>query len=410
MSAPVLSPHRMPAFGEFIVMMALTMSLVALTIDALLPAHGLIGTSYGVVNMNDTQYLVYAVFYGLGISQLFFGPIADAYGRKSAVYLGLSIFTAGTLLAATAETFNGLLLGRVLQGIGIAGPRAMTVAIVRDLYVGRQMARVMSFILSFFVLVPAIAPGIGQLMLDGFGWKSIFWLYLAIAVVIVGWFVLRMPETLQKGNRQALSFRRAASNMREVLTTPIAVGYMTAATLVSSAFIGFLGSAQQIFVDQYQLGALFPVFFAALALSVGISTTINGRIVVRFGMRTLAMRASFGYAGSGGLLFACALLTGGTPPLWLTMLCLCAVFLFVGFLFGNLNALAMEPLGHIAGTAAAVIGSLVTLASGILGAISGSFYDESMLPLGASLLLFGVLTILTLWATGRHHADAAETA
>ncbi|MEO1581471.1 MAG: MFS transporter, partial [Pseudomonadota bacterium] len=170
-------------------MMALTMSLVALTIDALLPAHGLIGTSYGVVNMNDTQYLVYAVFYGLGISQLFFGPIADAYGRKSAVYLGLSIFTAGTLLAATAETFNGLLLGRVLQGIGIAGPRAMTVAIVRDLYVGRQMARVMSFIFSFFVLVPAIAPGIGQLMLDGFGWKSIFWLYLAIAVVIVGWFV-----------------------------------------------------------------------------------------------------------------------------------------------------------------------------------------------------------------------------
>lgn len=395
-----------PAFGEFVAMMAITMSLVALTIDALLPAHGLIGETYAVADFNDTQYLVYAVFYGLGLSQLLFGPIADAYGRRSAVYLGIGIFAAGTLLSAKAASFETLIAGRVLQGIGIAGPRAMTTAIVRDLYVGRHMARVMSFIMSFFILVPAIAPAIGQLMMNWLGWRSIFWLYLVIGAVIVLWFLTRMPETLRPENRQPLSPSKALSNMVEVLRTPVALGYMTAATLVSAAFIGFLGSAQQIFVEQYNLGEKFPLFFAALALSVGVSTMINGKIVVRVGMRALAMRASLGYAGSGALLLAVAFLAGGTPPLWLTMITLCMVFLFVGFLFGNLNALAMEPLGHIAGTASAVIGSLVTLASGLLGAVSGGFYDGTMIPFALSLLLFGSLTIVTLRKTGEYKSEA----
>ncbi|MEL7311787.1 MAG: multidrug effflux MFS transporter [Pseudomonadota bacterium] len=408
MSDPVRPDLKLPDFGEFIAMMALTMSLVALTIDALLPAHGLIGTAYAVADANETQHLVYAVFYGLGISQLAFGPLADAYGRKFSVYLGLAIFTAGTVLCVYAATYDWLLVGRVLQGVGIAGPRAMTAAIVRDLYVGRQMARVMSFILSFFVLVPAIAPAIGQLMLGVFGWRSIFWLYLVIGAIIVAWFVTRMPETLKSEHRQSLSLRSALSNMLEVLATPISLGYMVAATLISAAFIGFLGSSQQIFVDQYGLGDLFPLFFAGLALSVGISTTINGRIVVRVGMRPLAMRAALGYTASGALLFVLALANDGSPPIWLTMICLCLVFLFVGFLFGNLNALAMEPLGHIAGTAAAVIGSVVTLAAGVIGAVTGSFYDGTMVPLGGALVVLGGLAILTLWATGRISTNPPE--
>lgn len=379
--------------------MAVTMSLVALAIDTMLPAHGLIGEAYGVANANDTQYMVYALFLGLAFGQLLFGPLADNIGRKRAIYVGLGLFTSGTLVSIGASDYDTMLLGRLLQGVGVAGPRVITVAIVRDLYQGRHMARVMSFVITVFILVPAIAPALGQLIINLSGWRSIFWVFLLLAAVIMGWFMLRQPETLAPEDRQLLTPGVIAHNAAVVLKTRTSLGYMLAAGLISGAFVGFLGTAQQILQQLYGLGDRFPAYFALLALSVGTSTLVNGRIVVRIGMRPLAKSAAFAITAVSALLLGIALAFNGQPPLPALMGCLMGMFLCIGFLFGNLNALAMEPLGHIAGTAAAVIGFMTTLVSALLGAFAGALYDSTVIPLAASFVLLGITTAGTLLVT-----------
>lgn len=383
-------------------MMALTMSIVALAIDAMLPAHGDIGREFAVADVNDTQYVVYTIFVGLGLGQFLFGPLSDAWGRKPALYLGLGIFTIGTLISLTAPSFSVLLAGRFLQGIGVAAPRTMTVTIVRDLFTGRNMARVMSFVISIFILVPAIAPALGQVLINAFGWRSIFWSFLGLTGVIAAWFALRQPETLSPSHCQSLSPRRIGSNMLVVLRTRVAVGYTIAAAAISGAFVGFLGTAQQVFAEQYALGDKFPLVFALLAISIGVSTLINGNVVVRIGMRALAKGSSVMAVIASLAFFAATLFWQGQPPLPVTVACMMSLFLFVGFLFGNLNALAMEPLGHIAGTAAAIIGSVSTLISAMLGAFSGALYNGTLAPMAGSFLMMTALTVVAIFATDRY--------
>ena len=392
-------PQGQPAFPEFIAAMALTMSLVALAIDTMLPAHGLIGEAYGVADANDTQYMVYVLFLGLAFGQLLFGPLADNLGRKRAIYVGLGLFAAGTLVSIGADDYETMLAGRLLQGVGVAGPRVIAVAVVRDLFAGRYMARVMSFVITVFILVPAIAPAVGQLIITLSGWRSIFWVFLLLAGAIAAWFALRQPETLRPGDRQPLSAAAIGHNVATVLRTRVSLGYTLAAGLVSGAFVGFLGTAQQLLQQLYGLGDAFPAYFALLALSVGTSTLVNGRIVVRIGMRPLAKMAAFSITAVAAVLLGLALAANGQPPLTVLMGCLMGMFLSIGFLFGNLNALAMEPLGHIAGTAAAVIGFLTTLVSAVLGAFAGALYDSTVIPLAGSFVVLGTATFVTLLVT-----------
>ncbi|MEO1118942.1 MAG: multidrug effflux MFS transporter [Pseudomonadota bacterium] len=396
-----------PAFPEFITAMALTMSLVALAIDTMLPAHGLIGEAFAVADVNDTQYMVYMLFLGLAFGQLLFGPLADCIGRKRAIYIGLGLFAAGTLVSLAAETYAVMLAGRLIQGVGVAGPRVIAVAVVRDLFAGRQMARVMSFVITLFILVPAVAPALGQLIINLSGWRSIFWVYFALAAVILAWFALRQPETLRPENRQPLTPAVIGGNFMAVVRTRVALGYLVAAGLISGAFVGFLGTAQQILQQLYGLGDKFPAFFALLALSVGTSTLINGRIVVKIGMRPLAKAAAFGITAVAAVLLVAALTSNGQPALPVLMACLMGMFLCIGFLFGNLNALAMEPLGHIAGTAAAVIGALTTLISAVLGAFAGALYDDTVIPLAGSFVVLGLATAATILVTDTGEPAAA---
>lgn len=380
-------------------MMALTMALVALTIDAMLPALDVIGEELGASNRNDAQYIVYSVFVGLGFGQLVFGPLADSWGRKRAIYAGLAVFSLGTIISLLAQTFEAMIIGRLLQGLGVAGPRTVSVAIVRDRFEGRFMARVMSFILTIFILVPAIAPTLGQWMINWLGWRSIFGLFLVLVVLISVWFALRQTETLRPENRHALTLDTIATNFRRVASNRISRGYMLAAGWISGAFVGFLGSAQQVLQELYQLGDAFGAHFAALALSVGVSGLINGSIVVRVGMRTLSKISSVMVTLVSLLLLAAVLTAGGKPPLWQLMACLMSLFMFVGFLFGNLNALAMEPLGKIAGTGAAVVGAVTTLLSAVVGAATGILYNGSATPLAVTFLSMGALTTLTIFMT-----------
>ena len=392
---------RQRPFGEFIGLMALMTSLVALSIDAMLPALPDIGGDLGVEQANHNQLVISALLLGLGAGQLFYGPISDSVGRKPAIYAGLVLFIGGCLISIVATDFPTMLAGRFLQGIGVAGPRTVSVALIRDQYEGRAMARVMSFIMAVFILVPALAPALGQAILFIAHWRIIFASFLLLALIVLAWFALRQPETLPPERRKPLSFKRIALAVVEACTNRSAFGYMIAAGVVFGSFVGYLTSAQQIFQEQYALGPLFPVSFAVLALSIGFASILNARLVMRYGMRFLSGRALMSMTGLSIVFLAFAIATSGHPPLWTLMVYGMATFFCMGMLFGNFNAMAMEPLGHIAGVAAAVVGFITSFISLTLGTIVGQAYDGTVLPLvGGFALLGGVALAVVRWADG----------
>lgn len=387
-----------PSFAEFVILVSMMMALTALSIDAMLPALSQIGSDLNVQNANDRQLVVSMIFLGLAFGQLFFGPLSDKTGRKPAIYAGYSLFIAGSLLSMFSVSFPMMLFGRLLQGAGVSAPRAVTLALVRDQYEGRAMARVMSFVMTVFILVPMIAPIMGQTILLFSGWRSIFGAFILLAAFTLLWFALRMPETLAAEDRAPFSLERIIGATREILRTRIALGYTVTAGLVSGAHLGYLNSAQQVFQEQYALGELFPLFFAVIAFSIGLASFLNARLVVRFGMRFLVRWALLVIFGLSIAIFGVALLSAGQPPLWLFMVYLMLVFFCIGILFGNMNALAMEPLGHIAGIGAAVVGSLSTLISVLLGTMIGRSYNGTILPLVAGIgILTGLALIVVRW-------------
>ena len=401
---PEASHRRGPSPTAFLGLVTLLMSLVAMSIDIMLPALSVIGEELGVAHPNDAQLIVSALFFGLACGQMIYGPLSDHYGRKPMIQLGLFLFILGSLLSILATSFTMMLLGRVLQGFGIAGPRIVSVAMVRDRYQGDAMARAMSLILTVFVLVPLIAPALGQGLLLIGHWRLIFVALLVIAAIAWVWLWYRQPETLAKNQRLPLSLTSMVAATVETLRHPVALGYTLAAGLIFGAFLGYLNSAAQVFQIQYGLGALFPFYFSVLSLAFGAATLLNARLVMRFGMQALAKRAIIGLTGISLLFFLIALALGGHPPLWSLMVYLMATFFAVGMLFGNFNALAMEPLGHIAGVAAGVIGTLTTLVSLLLGGMIGYAYDGTVRPLAAGFALLGFLSLMAmLWAEhGRH--------
>ena len=376
--------------------MTLFMSLVAMSIDIMLPALSAIGEELGVGHENEAQLVVSALFFGLASGQMIYGPLSDHYGRKPLIQAGLFLFILGSLLSMLSTSFAVMLLGRFLQGLGIAGPRIVSVAMVRDRYSGNRMARIMSLILTVFVLVPMIAPALGQGLLLIGHWRLIFGALLMIALIGSAWLYFGQAETLAKDRRLPLSIRSMATAIFETLRHPVARGYTLAAGLIFGAFLGYLNSAAQIFQIQYGLGLLFPVYFSALSLAFGTASLLNARLVMRFGMQVLARRALIGLASSSALFLSITLATGGHPPLLAFMLYLSVTFFAVGMLFGNFNALAMEPLGHIAGVAAGVIGTLTTLLSVLLGGMIGYAYDGTISPVVGGFALFGFLSLTAM--------------
>ncbi len=387
--------------GEFVALMALMISLVALSIDAMLPALPAIGAELGVEHENDAQLIVSMLFLGLAVGHMVYGPVSDSVGRKPAIYAGVALFVAGCLISIFATGFTAMLAGRVLQGFGAAGPRIVIIALVRDQYEGRAMARIMSLVMAVFIMVPALAPAVGQGILMVAHWRAIFGLFLVLALIGVTWFALRQPETLLRDRRKPFSLGRIALAARETCANRVAFGYTVAAGLIFGAFIGYLNSAQQIFQTLYGLGEQFPLYFAVLALSIGGASYLNARLVMRFGMRPLSNWAlrllsllSLGF-------FAAAWTAAGVPPLWALMSYLMAAFFCIGILFGNFNALAMEPMGHIAGVAAAVIGSLTTFVSLLFGTWIGQAFDGTVLPLAAGFALLGLAAMAVMSWTER---------
>jgi DHA1 family bicyclomycin/chloramphenicol resistance-like MFS transporter len=380
---------------EFIALVALTTSMVAMSIDTMLPALGDIASELALSDPNDRQLVLTTFFGGLSVGQLVYGPVSDAIGRKRALYSGLSLFILGGLCCALAPTFGVLLAGRALSGFGAAGPRVVAIAVVRDQHAGRAMARVMSFVSSVFILVPVVAPAFGQAVLLVASWRVIFWLLVAAAAVDGVWFWLRQPETLPPERRSPLSPPAVARAMLSVVTHPITLGYTLATGCVFGAFIGYLTSSQQVFQEQYSVGTAFPIYFGALAAAIGVASLTNARLVMHLGMQRLARLAVSieCIAASGFWLLAYA--GGGHPPLALFLGPMFLCFFCNGILFGNYSARALEPMGHSAGVAAAITGCLSGLVGIAFGTPLGRAYDGTVLPVlgGFVLASFGALLL-----------------
>ncbi len=394
-------------FGEFVALMALMISLAALSIDAMLPALPEIGKDLGVQNSNDSQLIISLLFLGMAIGQMMYGPLSDSIGRKPTIYIGFSLFIIGCLFSILAKSFTFMLVGRVLQGIGAAGPRTVTISLIRDQYQGRAMARVMSFVMSVFILVPAIAPALGQGILVFAHWRAIFGMFMLLAIVTLSWFAIRQPETLIPNLRVPFSFKQVLMAVREICVNRIALGYTITTGLIFGAFLGYLNSAQQVFQDQYALGMQFPLYFAVLALFVGGASYLNARLVVHHGMRSITSWALRVLSGLSVIFLIIVYLLGGNPPLWALMVYFMFSFFCVGLLFGNLNALAMEPLGHIAGVGAAVVGSLSMFISLPLGILIGQNYSGTILPLVGGFATLSTTSIMVIyWAEFRKKTDS----
>jgi MFS transporter, DHA1 family, multidrug resistance protein len=398
-NAKNLLMKRGPGYKEFIILMAFIISLTALSIDMMLPALPDIGRDLGVGHPNDVQFIVSVLILGLGIGQILFGPLSDCFGRKPVIFTGFVIFLLGCLLSTFSGQFETMLIGRLIQGIGLAGPRTAMIALIRDQYEGRAMARIISVVMGVFIFAPAVAPALGQVILLKMSWRAIFSVLMILGLIAVTWFTIRQPETLPQKSRIPLSVSNIFNGLSEVFTTRLSIGYTLAAGFISGLFFAYLNCAQQIFHEIYHLGRQFPLYMAFLALSIGGGSFINSRIVIRFGMHRMSYLAILLFIVLMSIYLVITLLMGGHSPLWLLISFLALSFFCLGILFGNLNAIAMEPLGHIAGMGAAVIGSLTFLISFPLSVIIGRYYNGTTLPLALGFIILGGFTVIAMcWA------------
>lgn len=373
--------------AEFIALVAMTTSLVAMSIDTMLPALADITRDLPTNDPNDRQLVLTLFFAGLSLGQLVCGPLSDNIGRKPTLYGGLALFLLGGICCALATSFPMLLFGRLLAGFGAAGPRIIAVAVVRDQHAGREMARVMSFVSSIFILVPVVAPAFGQAVLLVADWRMIFWLLVLAGLADGAWFGWRQPETLPPERRNPLSLRAVARGAGEVFRHPITLGYTLATGFVFGAFINYLSTSQQVFQEQYGIAELFPLFFGSLAAAIGVASVTNAQLVMRFGMLRLARLAVGVECVLAAIFFGVAVALDGHPPLWFFMAGMAICFFCNGILFGNYNARALEPMGHIAGVAAAITGCLSSAVGIAFGAPFGRAYDGTVSPIIAGFML-----------------------
>jgi DHA1 family bicyclomycin/chloramphenicol resistance-like MFS transporter len=382
-----------PSYQEFVALSALMISLVAFTSDAMLPALQSIGSDLSILHDNRNQLIISLFFLGLALGQLIYGPLSDRIGRKPSIYLGLAVYIGGCLLCLFSWSFQMMIAGRMLQGIGSAGPRIVIMAMLRDQFESRALARVMSFIMTIFILIPIIAPGVGQLIISFSHWRFIFAVCLMMALIAAIWFALRQPETLLPENRLPISLGWIGHAVKAIVTSRESGGYTIASGLIGGAFLGYLNSSQQIFQQVYSLGAKFPIYFGVLAFSIGFASLFNARMVMRYGMGRLCTWSLVTIIGLSVCFDLVAFLQAGIPPLWAMMLYFLTTFFCTGFLFGNLNALAMEPLGHMAGIGATVVGAASTFLNVLIGTTIGQCFNGTVLPLINGFLLCSLFAL-----------------
>lgn len=388
----VPAPRRLPQ-GELIALLAFLFATVAFSMDAMLPALPEIAAQLTPGDVNRAQLILTSFMAGMGLGTLFAGPVSDAIGRKPAMAMGFAVYLFASVIALFVNSLELLLAARFLQGLGAAAPRIVGTALVRDLYSGREMARITSFIMMVFMIVPAMAPLIGQGFIALMGWKGVFVGFLIFGAIGWLWLSLRQPETLPAAARRPLQVGALWTGVREVLSDRQVVLSTITMSLGFGQMFALLSTSQQLFGEGYGKGDQFPLWFAAMAILAGTGTLINSRLVMRIGMRRIARAA---YAAQIGLsaLFLLVLLTDALPQGWrfsVFFLWAVGLFMMAGLTFGNLNAMAMQRMGHIAGLTASVVAAISTLGAVVIAAPVGLAYDGTAIPVAAAAVVCSVL-------------------
>lgn len=385
---------------EFIAMIAMLFATIAFSIDSMLPALPTIAAELTPDLPNNAQLILTSFVLGMGLGTFVAGPLSDSYGRRRIIVIGAMLYCVGAVAAYFAPTLETVLMARVLQGLGAAGPRVVSLALVRDLYKGREMARVVSFAMMIFTLVPAIAPLAASGVISLFGWRSIFVAFIAFSTISTAWLMLRQPETLPPDQRRPFRAAPLFAALTEVLSHRTIQISIAVQTLIFGALFGTLSTAQPIFEGMFDKAASFPLWFALIALCAGVASPANAVLVGRLGMRYLITKTLIAQIVlSGGLV---ALTVTGLLPQGLVfpafILWMIGVFAMAGLTLGNLNALALEPVGHIAGMAASVTGAIATVLAVGLAAPLGLAFDGTYLPLivGVAVMAAAALGLMLI--------------
>jgi DHA1 family bicyclomycin/chloramphenicol resistance-like MFS transporter len=376
---------------EFIALIAALMALNALAIDVMLPALPAMGAALGVAHENERQYVLTSYLVGFGLAQLFFGPLSDRFGRRPPLIIGLAVYIIAAALAVIAPNFFTLLVLRFIQGVGAAGTRVVGQSAVRDRFSGRTMAEVMSLIFMVFMAIPVVAPSIGQLLLFSGHWQLIFLFMAGLATLVAIWAYFRLAESLTEENRRPLHPRVIAEGFGLVFSNRSALFYGVSSIFVMGALFGFIGTAQQIYVDIYGLGAWFPIAFAGVAGLMALSSFLNSRIVGRFGIRRVTHTALVCFMLMSGIWLLLAMNDLLPFPVFMVVFAL-TMFTF-GMVGSNTQALAMEPLGAVAGTASSVFGFMQTVGGAAIGAWIGAHYDGTVVPTAAGFFILAMVGI-----------------
>jgi DHA1 family bicyclomycin/chloramphenicol resistance-like MFS transporter len=387
--------------SEFLALVSMMMALTALSIDLMLPAFGEIRSAFGIApDSSQTAAIVTAFMIGLAAAQIVYGPLADRFGRKPMVFVGFALYAAGAVAAALAPSFSALLAARVVWGMGAAGARVLTLSVVRDTHEGDAMARTMSFVMAVFILVPVAAPSVGAAIVSVAPWRAVFWFCAGYVVLIALW-ALRLPETLDPSQRLELRLTRLWRAGRLVVTNRTTVGLTAATTLMFGAFVSYLASSELIVEDVFDLKPWFPLIFGGTAALMGAAVLSNASMVGRVGVEVMTQRVADAYAVAVVVLVAVAWAGGDHLPFALFAPALSVVLALHALLLPNLTTLAMAPMGSVAGTASALIGTAQTGGGALMGAAIDRAYDGSVRPLAVGFLIAGTATRLLVLAAQR---------
>jgi DHA1 family bicyclomycin/chloramphenicol resistance-like MFS transporter len=400
-NALAASGHRPMGFPEFVIVIASIMALNPIALDMMLPALPNIASTFHITAANRPQMVLSIFLVGFGVGQFVMGPLSDRFGRRPVLLGGMAVYCIASLLAIAAPSFETLLLARALQGLGTSATRVIATSIVRDCYAGRRMASVMSLTMMVFIAVPVVAPAFGQAVLLLTEWRGIFIVLMLYGVVALIWSALRMPETLPEARRRSLAIGEVLDAFRQTVTNRQTLGYALAAGGVVGSLFAFVFTSQQVFTEIYQLGHYFPLAFAAIAIGTAIAGFLNSRLVGRLGMRVISHGALLGFVAVAATMLVATKMQMLPLPLFMA---LSASMMFAfGLMIGNFTALAMEPQGHIAGTASSLYGSITTLLGIGIGVTIGQDYDGTLVPFATGFFLctLAALAVVLVVEKGR---------
>ena len=393
-----LPPVKLPIpVAEFVAIIASLIALNALAIDAMLPALDAMAIKLGVINENDQQLIIIAYVFGFGAPQIVFGPLSDRFGRRPILFIALIGYILTGIACMQAHTFQLLLMTRFTQGVFAAGCRVVAVSVVRDVFAGRGMARIMSLVMTVFMVVPIVAPAMGQGVLFVAPWEWIFGLLSVAGLGLLIWTWFRLDETLPEARRKPLNIRAVGGAYREIFRSRVTFGYMLASGVIFGALFAYIASSEQIFREIFGKNESFALWFGGIAIALSAANFLNSRLVERYGMRRLSHLALVGFSITSLTLLISLRVFG--EHLWLFYPLFALTFAFFGLIGANFSALAMEPLGAIAGTASAAYGFATTTISGFIGGMIGRAYDGTIAPVMTGYVFLGLASLLIVAIT-----------